>query len=395
MKKTSIVYHFSRFHIQSIMPVLVWLVALACVIGLFYYRSQRFEVMGIAQGRLYEVAAPCDGQLSIVCVDLFDEVSRGQTLAVLSDELIKAQMATICAKIEHLMAQLIPTQEQLITDATNQETTHIRDQRRFSMDVENTRLRILELRALIASDRMTLEDLDMEVKILQELVQQNAIAPYELERAQVRYNSQAKKMEENENLLQQANINLEQAQQRRDEFVQRQLQHPSVDNALEVIRKEANVQEKLLEQLLVQHDLLVIKAPAEGIIVQIQANANNVALRRQGEGILRRPGEVVLAGDPILTIAERQPAQIVAYARENQLKWIGEGKTVELVELPQNSVKAQIARSQILRVGPTLERMPQQLWRNPNIPEWGRPFVIKIPPQMSLIIGERVGVRTL
>jgi multidrug resistance efflux pump len=253
----------------------------------------------------------------------------------------------------------------------------------------------LGLRASIASDRITLEDLAMEVKILHELVEQDSITPYELERAQVQHNSLAKKIEENEHLLEQANIGLEQAQHRLNEFVQRQLQHQSVDSALEVIRKEAKVQEKLLEQLLVQRSSLVIKSPVDGTVIQMQPNVRNAASLRQGEAILRRPGEVVLAGDPILTIAERESMQIVAYARENQLNWISEGMTVELVEIPQNRGKAQVARSQILHVGPTMEQMPQQLWRNPNIPEWGRPFVIKVPPQMRLIIGERVGVRTL
>jgi multidrug resistance efflux pump len=377
------------------MPVLVWLAVLLCVVGLFYHRSQRFEVIGIVQGRVHQVAAPCDGQLKIVCVDLFDEVTKGQTLATLDDELVKAQMAAIGAEIEHLMAQLIPTQEQLVAEAANLETTQVADQRRFFVDVENAGLRILDLRVLIATDRITLEDLAVEVKVLQDLVQQDAIAPYELQRAQVQYNSLAKKMEENEHLLEQAKIDLEQAQQRRDEFVARQLQHPSVDSALEVIRKEAQVQEKLLEQLLVQRDSLVIKAPADGIVIQIQANANIAALRRPGEGILRRPGEVVLAGDPILTIAERQPTEVVAYVRENQVNWVREGMVVELVELAQSGGKVQVGRSQILRVGPTIEQMPQRLWRNPAVPQWGRPFLVKIPPAMTLVTGERVGIRKL
>jgi len=377
------------------MPILVWLAVLLCIVALFYHRAQRFEVIGIVQGRVHQVAAPCDGQLKIVCVDLFDEVTKGQTLATLDDELVKAQMAAIGAEIEHLMAQLIPTQEQLLTQAANLETTHVADQRRFFVDVENAGLRILQLRALIASDRITLEDLALDVKVLQDLVQQDAIAPYELQRAQVQYNSLNKKIEENEHLLEQAKTDLEQAQQRRDEFVARQLQHPSVDSALDVIRKEAQVQEKRLEQLLVQRNSLVVKSPADGIVIQIQANANVAALRRPGEGILRRPGEIVLAGDPILTIAERQPTEVVAYTRENQVNWVREGMAVELVELAQNGGKAQIGRSQILRVGPTIEQMPQRLWRNPGVPQWGRPFLVKIPPGMTLVTGEKVGIRRL
>jgi len=381
--------------LQRLMPILVWLAVLLCIVALFYHRAQRFEVIGIVQGRVHQVAAPCDGQLKIVCVDLFDEVTKGQTLATLDDELVKAQMAAIGAEIEHLMAQLIPTQEQLLTQAANLETTHVADQRRFFVDVENAGLRILQLRALIASDRITLEDLALDVKVLQDLVQQDAIAPYELQRAQVQYNSLNKKIEENEHLLEQAKTDLEQAQQRRDEFVARQLQHPSVDSALDVIRKEAQVQEKRLEQLLVQRNSLVVKSPADGIVIQIQANANVAALRRPGEGILRRPGEIVLAGDPILTIAERQPTEVVAYTRENQVNWVREGMAVELVELAQNGGKAQIGRSQILRVGPTIEQMPQRLWRNPGVPQWGRPFLVKIPPGMTLVTGEKVGIRRL
>src|SRR4030042_4649179 len=208
MKKNSTTYQFGRFGLHHLLPVVVWRAVVACVVGLFYKRSQRFEVLGLVQGRVHAVAAPCDGQLKIVCVDLFDEVTKGQTLAALDDNLVSAQIATISAAVEHLMAQLIPTQEQLVAEAANLETTRVGDQRRFYVDVENAKLRILELRALIASDQITLEDLAMEVKILQELVEQDAIVPYELERVQAQYNSLAKKIEENEHLLKQANIDL-------------------------------------------------------------------------------------------------------------------------------------------------------------------------------------------
>lgn len=394
-KKSSRNYLLGQLSLHHLLPVVVWLGALACVIALFYHRSRRFEAVGLARGRVHQVAAPCDGRLKIVCVELFDEVAKGQTLAALDDQLLKAQMATTCAEIEHLMAQLIPTQEQLLAEAANLETTHVGDQRRFIVDVENARLRILQLRALIASDQITREDLAIEVKILQELVRQDAVAPYELQRAQVQYDSLAKKIEENEHLLEQAKIDFEQTQQRRDEFAMRQLQHPSADSALEVIRKQAQVQEKLLEQLLVQRDSLVMKAPVDGTVIQIRANANNVALRRTGEGVLRRPGEVVLAGDPILTIAEPQPTEVIAYARQGQLNWVREGMAVELMEFAQDGGKLQVGHSQVTHVGPAVEQMPQQLWRNPNIPEWGRPFLVKIPPQMTLVIGERVGISRL
>jgi hypothetical protein len=67
---------------------------------------------------------------------------------------------------------------------------------------------------------------------------------------------------------------------------------------------------------------------------------------------------------------------------------------VELMKKGE-SEKIEIARSQITYIGPIVEQIPARLWRNQNIPEWGRPFLIKAPPQMKLITGELVGIRRL
>ena len=96
-----------RLHL---LPVLVWLGALACVVVLFSRRSQRFEVLGIAQGQIHQVAATCPARLKSVSVRLFDTVTKGQTIAVantvLENEqpraLLQAQLETALAEIEHL-----------------------------------------------------------------------------------------------------------------------------------------------------------------------------------------------------------------------------------------------------------------------------------------------------
>ena len=384
-------WRFGRLHLH-ILPILVWLAVLAGVVVLFQHRSQRFEVLGITRGQMRQISAPCDGRLKIVSVQLFEQVSQKQVLAVLDDEQLQAQLATATAEIQHLMAQLIPTQEQLQAEAANLETDRIAAQRRFSVDVENARLRILELKTLLETDRIMLEDLVLEVKIVQGLLDKDAIAPYELDKVKVQHEILAKKIAENEHLLVQAEQDLKEAQQRRDEFAMRVPQHPSVDSVLEVIRKEIGVQEKLIDELLVQRKALTIKSPIDGVVVQIQVNANQAALRRPGESVLRMPGEVVLAGEPILVVAEAEPKEIVAYAREDQLGQIRERMVIELVK---RSRPAQIARSQVVYLGPVVELMPERLWRNPNIPQWGRPILIKIPPGLKLIPGETVGIRGL
>ncbi|MHC4727996.1 MAG: HlyD family secretion protein [Planctomycetota bacterium] len=391
MKIISPISYLSRLR-RHILPILVWLGVVACVAGLLTRRSQRFEVLGIAQGQVRQIAANCTGRLTSIPVQLFDQVSLGDEVAVVDTILdseqpqdqLQAQLLTIEAEIKHLASQLVPTQDDLLAEKTDRETTRLSDSRRFSVDVENARLEILRYRALIETDRIMLDDLALEVQTIKELLAQEAVAPYELQKAQVQYEAQLKKIEENEQLLEQAKTDLKQSQQRYDEYIRYQPHHPSVEDALEVIRKAIKIQEQRMEELFVQIEALKprktlkLTAPIDGIVSQI----------------LHWPGEAILASEPILTITEVKPTEIIAYAVEDQVNQIHKGMAVELVN-KSTSKKIEIASSQITYIGPVVEQLPPRLWRNQNIPEWGRPFLIKAPPQMKLITGEVVGIRKL
>jgi len=391
---------------RHIMPILVWLSVVACVVGLFTRRSQRFEIVGIARGQIRQIAVNCPARLKTIHVQLFENVKKGQTVAVVNTVLdneqprveLQAQLNTILAEIEHLAVQLVPTQDDLLAEKADRQTNRLSDSRRFSVDVENARVQILSLRSQIASDRIILEDLAMEAKIVQDLLEQDAVAPYELEKTQVQYNALATKIEENEQLLEQAKDALTQTQQRRDEYTRYKPHYPSVEDALKVIRKQIGVQERLMDGLLAQlealksRETLELKAPIDGVVIPVQQRANEVRLRRPGEKILRRPGEVVTAGEPILAIAEARPSEIIAYVSDRQL---GQVEEKMLVELIKDREPPQIATSQITHVGPTMELMPERLWLNPNIPQWGRPVVIEVPEGLELVPGEMVGIRRL
>ena len=384
-----------RLHI---LPVFVWLVAVAGVAALFQRRTQRFEILGMAQGQVRQIAATCTGRLKSVPVQLFQEVREGDPVAiidtVLDNEQLEAELTTASAEIQCLRAELVHTQERLLAEASNQQTNWIADKRRFSVDVENVRLRILDLKTQFETDRTMLENLELNSKIFiaQNISDQNDVTYYELQKTKVEYSALAKKIEANQHLLAQAESDLKQSRQRRDGFTRRQPQHPPVDTALEVIRKAIRVQELMVEQLLARREPLVLKSPIDGVVIQLHGRARDVVLRRPGEFVFRRPGEVVLAGDSILSVAGGKPTEIIAYASREQLGLIREGMVVELVK---NTRPAQIARSQVAYLAPTLERIPEWLWQTPNIPQWGHPIRIEIPPGMKLFSGEMVGIREL
>jgi multidrug resistance efflux pump len=365
-----------------ILPILVWIGAVVGVVVLFQHRAERFEVLGLAQGQVHQVAATCDGRLKDVPVQLFEKVGRGQTLAVidtvLDNENLQAQLDTASAEIQHLKAELVSTEDQLSAEAVNRQTDWVGAQRRFFVDVENARVAVLELKAQLEADRMALQELELDNKtfLIQRLSDQNDTTFFELQQIRARYSTLANQIEENEHLLEQAGQDLRKAQQRRDEFAQRRPQDPSVDSALEIIREAVKVQEKRIGEFLARRVPLVLESPFDGVVSQI----------------IRGPGEAVLAGDPILAVAEARPSEIIAYAGADQLGRVQERLAVELIKTTE---PAQVAASQVVYLGANIELMPQKLWQNPNIPEWGRPVLIKIPPGLELVPGEVVGIRGL
>jgi multidrug resistance efflux pump len=398
-----------QYYLRHLIPLAVWLTAVVIVLWLFHVRSQRFEVVGIARGQIRDVASDSTGRIKEIPVELFQPVKAGTTVAVVdtlvaSDRTreaeLKTQLAAARAEVEHLASQLIPTQETLLSEASDLEINRADNERRFATDVERTRAKILQLRADIASDQISAADFAMDVKACQDLLERKVIVPYELERAKAKYDSLSAKIKENQTSLEQAQADLKQAETRRDEFGQRQLKHPSVDSAIEVIRKEMAVQEELMNGLLQQLETLQgrrmvqLTAPIDGVIVPIQGSgrAGEALAQRPGEQVIHRAGEVVGAGDPILAVAEETPTEIVAYVGEQMLGQMREGMPVELIK---TRARPQIAKATVNRLGRTIELMPQRLWRSPAVPQWGLQIIINIPNGLELMPGETVGVRGL
>jgi multidrug resistance efflux pump len=375
------IFRPGRLHPQ-VLPLLVWLAAVAAVVALFYHSAQQVQVIGMAQSQEYKLSANCPGRLRNLNVQLFEKVVKDQNLAdvdtVLDNENIQAELAVVSAQIERLRAELVATQSQLVTQAANLENDKVAAQRRFYVDVENARLRKLELKTTLEADRLVLENMRIEEKafLSRGQLEANEMAYYDLQKIRGQRDVIAKRIQENEHLLAQAEKDMAQAQLRSDEFAGRQTEHPSVDQALDVIRKAIKVQEQQVEQLLTKSVPLVLKSKVDGVVSFVGA----------------KPGEAVLAGTAILAVAEEQPQEIIAYANESLVGQIRQGTKVQLI---RSTWPAQIASSEIFYVGPVVEQLPLRLWPNPNTPQWGRPFLIKIPAGMQLRAGELVSIRYL
>ncbi|OHB68135.1 MAG: hypothetical protein A2Y77_04670 [Planctomycetes bacterium RBG_13_62_9] len=396
-----------RSYLRHAVPVTVWLACVGVVIGLFYQRSARFELVGFARGEVRQIATSSTARIKDIHVKIFDPVKAGQLLVtvdtVLDDEQmveaeLKTQLAVAGAEVERLAALLIPTQEQLQSENASLQISREDNWRRFTVDAEAAKLRVLELQALIASDQVTCNGLAVEMKTCEKLLADDAIVPYELEKIKVEHDSLLRKIEENQRFQKQAELDLQQAEQRRDEFARQEVPKQSADAALEAIRKEIKVQEETIKGLLEQlaafgsRRSVSLTSPIDGRVIPIHARTNDALNQRPGEDVLRRRGEVVAAGDAILAVSEEKPSEIVAYVDEQLLGSLKEQMPVDVVK---TRTPAQVARSKVAYIGPTIELMPQRLWRNPAILQWGRPVLIEVPPGLDIVPGELVGIRGL
>jgi len=400
-------YVVKRSYLRHVVPMTVWLGAVAAVGYLFYQRSESFQIVGIAQSEVRQVASDCIARIIDIPVDLFQPVKAGQTLAILNtvpadewmtETQLKSQIATAAAEIDRLMASLIPTQQELLKADADLQITQADNRRRFDVDAEAAKLAVLKLQTEIADAEILLNGLTVDIQANEKLVAEKVIVPLELEKLQIERESTAKKIHECQEQLKQAREDQVQAERRRDEFARQELPQTSIDGALEAIRKEARVQEELIRGLQEQiatfkaRAAVELKSPIDGVIIPISGKASEALLKRQGEETIRRAGEVIAAGDPILAVAQTEPTEILAYVNEQQVGLLEQDMSVELVKM---RYPAQIAQSRVLSIGPTIELMPQRLWRSPTMPQWGRPVVIEVPQGLAVIPGELVGIRGL
>ena len=54
-----------------------------------------------------------------------------------------------------------------------------------------------------------------------------------------------------------------------------------------------------------------------------------------------------------------------------------------------------VAETQVVRVGPTVQELPQRLWRDPRTPAYGRSVIIAGVQGLELTPGELVNVKLI
>ena len=378
-----------RYRMMPLAQVAVFLAAAAGAFMLFRYRSASFSVVGVVQGRISQVSATYDARIKSIPVQPYQKVRQGEVVAVLDDSLLTAQIATISAEIARLRAEYAENQALLDADVRARLSRWDAENRAFSNDSVQLSVSTQELKAVLAYDRALLEGLRAARDNAEQLVKKGLGPLADLQLAKAEYEATVKKVEENERLLARLLAERQTAQQRLADHLQHRPVSPSQEAAWEHLRQAVAVQQGLMSELEAQRAEYVLRAPCDGIVIELQGRPRDASARRPSEGGIRSPGEVVVAGQTVVAIAQAQPTEIVAYADDRQAPGLSPGLPVKLTATGR---RRQVALSEIVAVAPTVQRLPEALWLDPRLPEWGRPVLVRIPPGMTLRVGERVTV---
>jgi len=291
----------------------------------------------------------------------------------MDDTLIQAELIMVEAELGHLRAQLDAEVERVTAETATLEWNALNDRRRFALDQESARLDVLDRQAQQQTNAVNLQSLEIQMRRLEQLVKEELSDQATYDQIRLQYEALKKQMEEDQVAIDEATSRLGEARGRAQQL-EKEAPDIKMVQYLEPLKEAVHVQEARIQEVQERRAMLVLTAPATGQVTQI----------------LKRAGETVLAGDPILVVAVGGSERVVAYLDERAVGTLAVGTPVTV---SSRRAPGQVARAEVLKVGSQLEQCPQRLWRNPVVAQWGWPVLIGMVPRDTFYPGEMVDLR--
>lgn len=356
-------------------PALVLLAAVPMTLWMWQRHAGVVGGVGEAVAVRVDIAAPADGMLVAIASvgpEPFDTVLAGQTLFRLDDAPLAASLNTLRATIAVTRAELEAETARWRQDRQSEERSQEIARQRLAIEVQDTRLDLLDRRTAIEFDTIELRRVEQSIVALEQMFDQRVEPEFTLNQERLRRDALAASIES-----QRAAFDDAQAQHR--EAVARLAAVPGavaddLEALLAPIRAAVLVHEAQIAELEVQARLLRITAPFDGVVTAVHA----------------RPGQATTSGASLLSLASEHADAIVTYVRESNPADLEVGG---LVELRPVRTRGGAVTATIRKVGAQVEPVPEHQRADPTRLEWGLPVLIARPPDLNVRPGELVRVR--
>jgi len=343
---TPLANQWRHFRVTAV-PSLSFLVILFLTVWLWGRNLASPVLMGSAEGQESEIISPKAGRLSQLNVKLYQEVTAGQTVAVI-DAVDPAILSNNLAVI-HAEMDLIRTEAGYDSG----------DLVRYSQFQLEFMLRRVDL----ALHRLALPLAQLEVTRKQALLKEQIIAQSEYDAAKLYADQVESQVQETEQAIAEAQKELT-----RMDPTKASEDSPSV-------RAKLAVEEQKLRLAEAEFHPLVLTAPISGVVSKISKVA----------------GATVGANEPILTIADPKVDRILGFVGQ-PLRL--EPKVGATVEIRSRNAKRAVGKAHITQVGPRVElfNAPLRVRGMGAAQERGLPILMDVPNGMNLRPGELVDI---
>lgn len=342
------------------LPWVVWAGALVAA-AVLWVDVRHESALGFALGTEYLVAPHVAGRIETLQVIPGQRVRAGQIVATLDAQAIDAELAILAAERERLAAELGAVR----SDSQVRSFDTIRE---FDESVASAELALRTARADRNIRAAEYKAMTSQTEVLKGLVDQRMADRRELDALLVQHTALHEELQTADTTIRGLASQAAAARSRRT-----LLPTDAATQAVRPLQAELAVIAGQEQLLAARRDEIVLRAPADGEVAAIHL----------------RPGEIAVAGAPIVTIVATTTSEVLVCLREHQAGHIVPGARVELSPRDRGGVGAP---GRVTRVGPRIAELPQRCWRNPELPEWGREAVVQLSEPAPLLPGQAFSV---
>ena len=355
-------------------PKVAWLCVAVGLLCLWGWQPRYTIDTGIVESPETTIAPLEDGAISELLVGLLDGVKQGQALALLDDGSIKAELATATAELDQLGARLIADQEQLQQSKDLQKRKSLDEQRRFAVNEEQIRLDYLKMLAQQESNKVELSRLELVLQREAALRAKGFTSQQAYDNARLGCEALRKKVQEDEAAIAAAQKMRKEASARHDALSAAPTDI-DLERILDPVRKTISVQEARIAEIQEKRSELSLVSPCDG----------------QVREILKKKGESVLAGQPIMTINAADSQRVLLWMDETNLPNVKAGSPAHITSRYRPEIASE---GKIIRVGTQILSFPKRIQKNPMVPQYGVELLVGELTNPTFHPGELVNVTT-
>lgn len=371
---TPIKYRWQRFRYRFA-PVIGFVVCLAGVVVLWHREGRRGNSVGEVETVRVEVSSGSAGTLTALPRGnwtLFDVVELGDIIARLDDKRARASLATLDTQLTQIRAQLEATKSEIHFEYSIRAEERKVERSRAAITATGRFLEVIEHQRQVAVDKVEKQRIETDLSFFTKLVDRSVVSEQKYQSVLGELKVINKRIEAGKAAAISAYKEQKIAEKRLAEFPT-EMAMADEERLLGPILGQLEVQRSRINELNLEIDGLAVRAPISGVISMIHF----------------WPGQSIQPGQAIVTIAADHGRYIVGYVRQAQRIRPEVGMRVDIRGKIHGSV---LEVSEIERVGPQVEPVPEHQLMDPGRPEWGWPVRITLPPQSNYSPGELVDI---